>query len=86
MGYVIESVLEAEKMLRKISFYTVIGLGAATTEGQKQFILERIHLELGLSVKDVREKFGAVPGEAFDISAFLVAWEVAEARCNSENK
>ncbi len=89
MGYTITSIQEAESIIRNVSLYTTIGLAVAETEGEKQFILERIALELGMSLPDLREmvkKFDMdlEPGTPMDISEYLKQWGEKEAKRRTE--
>jgi len=72
MGYEFSSVDELMNAVKHVSLYAALGLTLAETAGQKQFILECIARELGMSIAELRTMtFPALPGEPFDIADFV---------------
>jgi hypothetical protein len=78
-GYEFQSTGELIRAVRTISLFVAYGLTQAETAEQKQFMLERIAIELGMSLVTMREKLGALPGEPMDIDFLIETWEHKEA-------
>lgn len=80
MGYVIVSIEEVEKIIRTVGLYAIWGLSRAETAEQKQFMLERIVIELGMNLQDIRNTFYCAKGEEMDLSQLIETWEDREAK------